>query len=159
MGEPIKILDLAKDMLRLSGLDEGIDIDIVYTGLQKGEKMFEELFYRSEEPDFSGHEKILVCRAGGNHNEAGEDHPDAGMMGSEESSAVIRDIDLLVGAARVGQLDRVYQLLKKIVPEYGRDGCSTMNPDVREVPDGKGIPDKKAALSSPGYVINRAQMQ
>jgi FlaA1/EpsC-like NDP-sugar epimerase len=150
MGEPIKILDLAKDMLRLSGLDEGVDIDIVYTGLQKGEKMYEELFYVTEKPEFSSHEKIFICRNGDNRSAAGRDHHDTGMMGSGESSAVVRDVDLLVGAARVGQLDRVYQLLKKIVPEYGRDGCSTMNPDVREVPDGKGIPDKKAALSTPG---------
>jgi hypothetical protein len=144
-------------MLRISGLDEGVDIDIVYTGLQKGEKMCEELFYRSEEPDFSGHEKILVCRAGGNHNEAGEDHPDAGMMGSEESSAVIREIDLLVGAARVGQLDLVHQLLKKVVPQYSGDGWSTMNPNAGEVPDGNGIPDEKAALDAPGYVMKPAR--
>jgi hypothetical protein len=72
---------------------------------------------------------------------------------------LIRDIDLLVGAARVAQLDRVCQLLKKIVPQYSGDECTTMNPDVREVLDGKGIPDKKAAFSAPGYVINRAQMQ
>jgi FlaA1/EpsC-like NDP-sugar epimerase len=156
MGEPIKILDLAKDMLRLSGLDEGVDIDIAYTGLQKGEKMEEELFYVTEKPEFSSHEKIFICRNGDNRSAAGRDHHDTGMMGSGESSAVVRDVDLLVGAARVGQLDRVYQLLKKIVPEYGRDGCSTMNPDVREVPDGKGIPDKKSELSTPGYVINRA---
>jgi FlaA1/EpsC-like NDP-sugar epimerase len=156
MGEPIKILDLAKDMLRISGLDEGVDIDIVYTGLQKGEKMCEELFYRSEEPAFSGHEKILVCRAGGNHNEAGEDHPDAGMTASEESSAVIRDVDLLVGAARVGQLDLVYQLLKKIVPQYSGDGWSMMNSNAREAPDGKGNHDEKAALGAPGYVTKPA---
>jgi hypothetical protein len=81
------------------------------------------------------------------------------MKGSAESSPVIRDVDLLVGAARVGQLDLVYQLLKKIVPEYSRDGCSTMNPDVREVRDGKGILDKKSASSTPGYVMKPASEQ
>jgi FlaA1/EpsC-like NDP-sugar epimerase len=159
MGEPIKILDLAKDMLRLSGLDEGVDIDIAFTGLQKGEKMYEELFYVTEKPEFSSHEKIFICRNGNNDDAAPAHHRDAGMKGSAESSPVIRDVDLLVGAARVGQLDLVYQLLKKIVPEYSRDGCSTMNPDVREVWDGKGIPDEKAALSTPGFVINPAQKQ
>jgi len=137
MGEPIKILDLAKDMLRISGLDEGVDIDIVYTGLQKGEKMYEELFYVTEKPEFSSHEKIFICRNGNDHDAAGGDHRNAEMKGSAESSPVIREIDLLVGAARVGQLDLVYQLLKKIVPQYSGDECSTMNPMLEKFQMGK----------------------
>ncbi len=49
MGEPIKILDLAKDLLRIMGLKEGVDIDFVFTGLRNGEKMFEELYLGDEE--------------------------------------------------------------------------------------------------------------
>jgi hypothetical protein len=93
----------------------------VYTGLQKGEKMYEELFYVTEKPEFSSHEKIFICRNGNNHDAAGGDHRDAGMKGGTEYSPLIRDVDLLVGAARVGQLDRVCQLLKEIVPQYNGD--------------------------------------
>jgi hypothetical protein len=72
---------------------------------------------------------------------------------------VIRDVDLLVGAARVGQLDLVYQLLKKIVPQYSGDGWSMMNSNAREAPDGKGNHDEKAALGAPGYVTKPASEQ
>jgi FlaA1/EpsC-like NDP-sugar epimerase len=64
MGEPVKIVDLAKDLIRLSGLEEGKDIDIVFTGLRPGEKMFEELFLEGEEYDRTEHAKIFVARNG-----------------------------------------------------------------------------------------------
>ena len=48
MGEPVKIIDLAKQMIRLAGLKPDIDIDIEFTGLRPGEKLFEELFHATE---------------------------------------------------------------------------------------------------------------
>ena len=48
MGQPVKIVELARDLIRLSGLEEGTDIDITFTGLTEGEKMHEELFYDHE---------------------------------------------------------------------------------------------------------------
>ena len=64
MGEPVRIADLAADLIRLSGLEVGRDIDIVYTGLRPGEKLFEELFGEGEDYVRTGHEKIFVCRNG-----------------------------------------------------------------------------------------------
>jgi FlaA1/EpsC-like NDP-sugar epimerase len=58
MGEPVKILDLAKDMILLSGFRYPDDIDIVFTGLRPGEKLYEELFYSSEKGAKKVHEKI-----------------------------------------------------------------------------------------------------
>jgi FlaA1/EpsC-like NDP-sugar epimerase len=58
MGEPVKILDLAKDMIALSGLKYKEDIDIVFTGIRPGEKLFEELFYPEEEGTKKVHDKI-----------------------------------------------------------------------------------------------------
>jgi FlaA1/EpsC-like NDP-sugar epimerase len=58
MGEQIKIEELAKELIQLSGLEVGVDIQIVYTGLRPGEKLSEELFSGSEKPLDTGHEKI-----------------------------------------------------------------------------------------------------
>ena len=59
MGEPVKIVDLAKDMIRLSGQRYPDDIDIVFTGLRPGEKLYEELFYETEQNAVRIHEKIF----------------------------------------------------------------------------------------------------
>lgn len=62
MGEPVKIMDLAKDIIKLAGLEEGVDIDIKITGLRPGEKMFEELFGDGEEYLRTSHAKILYAK-------------------------------------------------------------------------------------------------
>jgi len=63
MGQPIKILDLAKKMIRLSGLRENIDIKIIFTGLRKGEKLHEELFSTNETLLQTYHPQILIAKA------------------------------------------------------------------------------------------------
>lgn len=63
MGEPIKIVDLATDIIRLSGLEVGSDIQIQFTGMRPGEKMYEEMFFSSESASPTGHEKILRAKA------------------------------------------------------------------------------------------------
>src|ERR671913_1948144 len=60
MGEPVKILDLAEDMVRLSGLTPYEDIDIVFTGVRRGEKLFEELEITGENLDKTNHPKIFI---------------------------------------------------------------------------------------------------
>ncbi len=60
MGEPVKILDLAEDMIRLSGLKPYEDIDIVFTGIRKGEKLFEELEITGEDLLKTKHPKIFI---------------------------------------------------------------------------------------------------
>jgi FlaA1/EpsC-like NDP-sugar epimerase len=64
MGEPLRILDLARDMIELSGLQLGRDIDIVFSGLRPGEKLYEELFVSGEKYERTLHEKIFIaCNA------------------------------------------------------------------------------------------------
>jgi FlaA1/EpsC-like NDP-sugar epimerase len=58
MGEPVKIVDLAREMIRLAGMVEGRDINIVFSGLRPGEKLFEELFSDKESYEFTHHGKI-----------------------------------------------------------------------------------------------------
>ena len=62
MGNPIKILDLAKDMINLSGLQEG-EIDIKFTGLRLGEKLYEELLADDEKTKPTSHTKIRIANA------------------------------------------------------------------------------------------------
>jgi FlaA1/EpsC-like NDP-sugar epimerase len=62
MGKPVKIVDLAKELIRLSGYEVNKDIDIVFTGLRPGEKLFEELFIKGEEYEPTEHEKLLIVK-------------------------------------------------------------------------------------------------
>jgi len=67
MGKPVKVLELAKQMIRLSGLELGEDIEIKIIGLRPGEKLFEELMTEEERSRVlgdSGHEKIFIAKVG-----------------------------------------------------------------------------------------------
>lgn len=122
MGDPMKIVDLARDLIRLSGLEENKDIDIVFTGLQKGEKLHEELFFASEKAEQSQHEKILVCRHGMGIPQTEREHPQPrkGIPTSEEVgiSMVRAEVDKLVAAAQKGATSNMRIHLKHIVPEF-----------------------------------------
>lgn len=61
MGEPVRITYLAEQLIRLAGKEPGRDIQIVYTGLRPGEKLFEELFHELEPNEQTGHEKIFLA--------------------------------------------------------------------------------------------------
>ena len=61
MGEPVSITYLAEQMIRLSGNEPGKDIEIVYTGLRPGEKLYEELFHEKEHLTGTQHEKIFLA--------------------------------------------------------------------------------------------------
>jgi FlaA1/EpsC-like NDP-sugar epimerase len=65
MGNPIRIVDLATDLIRLSGLQPGRDIKIAYTGVRPGEKLYEELFLSSEAYQRTDHARIFVAKSNG----------------------------------------------------------------------------------------------
>jgi FlaA1/EpsC-like NDP-sugar epimerase len=102
MGEQVKILDLAQDLIRLSGLEEGRDIDIVFTQLRPGEKMSEELFSERETPRPTQHSKILVIEP--------DRHRDRGNLA--------RDIMELERLARETNTGRIIAKLREVVPEF-----------------------------------------
>lgn len=59
MGEPVKIADLARDLIRLSGLEEGTDVEIKYTGMRPGEKLYEEVLFGDEDVGETSHPKVI----------------------------------------------------------------------------------------------------
>ncbi|MEX2602601.1 MAG: nucleoside-diphosphate sugar epimerase/dehydratase [Gracilimonas sp.] len=65
MGKPVNIEDMARDLIKLSGLEPDTDIEIVHTGIRPGEKLFEELLTAEEGTDVTHHEKIFMARKNG----------------------------------------------------------------------------------------------
>jgi FlaA1/EpsC-like NDP-sugar epimerase len=103
MGEPIKIVDLARDLIRLSGLEEGKDIEITFTGLGPGEKLFEELFLSDELYHRTNHSKIFVARNG---------------TSPAPTSLLTEKTDRLIAAARRDDPSTTRRLLGELVPEF-----------------------------------------
>ena len=101
MGEPVRILDLARQMIRLAGKRPGEDIEIAIVGPRPGEKLFEELFHSGEPMVRTAHQGIRLAR------------PRAG-----DVETVARAIDAIDALARDHDDDPVRQRLHALVPEY-----------------------------------------
>ena len=101
MGEPVKIVDLAKRMIKLSGLEPEIDIKIIYTGLRPGEKLYEELLSDDATTMPTHHEKIMI---------------------SKDSTMEYQEIEKFCNhiskSALRGEKVEVVRILKEIVPEF-----------------------------------------
>ena len=101
MGRPVKIVDLARDLITLSGLRPEEDISIQFTGVRPGEKLFEELSTSAEHSDKTKHPKIFIGRIA---TRAWED--------------VVGEIDRLVSSADSASADELRSGLGRVVPEY-----------------------------------------
>lgn len=101
MGEPVKIVDLARQLITLSGLRPGEDIEIAYSGIRPGEKLFEELSIRGEDIAPTPHEKIGIWKR------RPEDH-----------ATVCQAIDDLTRLAQNGEAAAIRRRLSEVVPEY-----------------------------------------
>ena len=98
MGRPVKILDLARDVIRFYGLEPDVDIPIVYTGIRPGEKLFVELLTSEEGTERTPYERLLVARL-------------------QEPPAGWRDqLDTLVRAAHAEDEGQVRAVLADLVP-------------------------------------------
>ncbi|MBW4633795.1 MAG: polysaccharide biosynthesis protein [Iphinoe sp. HA4291-MV1] len=102
MGKPVKIVDLAKELIRLSGYEVNKDIDIVFTGLRPGEKLFEELFIPGEEYKPTQHEKLFIVK-------------NASRIVPENLNFFV---DFLCKAATKNDVNSILLLLKQLVPGY-----------------------------------------
>jgi FlaA1/EpsC-like NDP-sugar epimerase len=101
MGEPIKILDLAKKMIMLAGYEPGKDIPITFTGLRPGEKLYEELLNKEEEVIPTHHKKILIAKTQQGDNKQ-----------------MIVDITRLIHLANTCRDEEVVKQMKLILPQY-----------------------------------------
>lgn len=101
MGEPIKVLDMAEELIRLSGLEVGEDIEIKIVGLRPGEKMFEEILTEEERSGVlgdSGHEKIFIAKVEEVEGEKlGEDVKELEVLAREmDSEGIVRKLQEIV---------------------------------------------------------------
>lgn len=101
MGEPVRILDLATEMVRLAGKEPGIDIELKPLGLRPGDKLHEELLSSSEGVRSTKHKKIFIAE------------PDR-----VESEGLDEAIDQLADLAVIPNREGIVELLQTIVPEY-----------------------------------------
>lgn len=101
MGAPVKIADLAKNMIRLAGFQPGKDIEIVYTGLRPGEKLYEELLNQKELTLPTANEKIMVANVREN-----------------DYDTMSKLIDELIRSAQKGLTFPSVKMMKQIVPEF-----------------------------------------
>jgi FlaA1/EpsC-like NDP-sugar epimerase len=101
MGEPVRVFDLATDLIRLSGLEPDVDIEVRFTGPRPGEKLFEELFFKGAAITPTIHPKILRARD------------------AEASVQHLADIEALIQAARENRSPgKIRRLMLALVPEY-----------------------------------------
>ena len=110
MGEPIKVSYLAEQMIRLSGKTVAQDIDIVYTGLRPGEKLYEELFHEQESLAETGHDKIFLA--------------ESRMADWEDVTTTLGDMELACDAYNE---ETCKALLKEMVPEMSDGGDNVSN--------------------------------
>ncbi len=99
MSEPVKIIDMARQMIELSGYKPDVDIEIKITGLRPGEKLFEELRHTEETHEPTGHPRIFRLQA-------------------EANGGTDTWLERLRGAAASGDGEAIKREMKKIVPEY-----------------------------------------
>jgi len=101
MGEQVRIADLARQLVRMAGLREGEDIEIVFTGLRPGEKLYEELHSDSERTRMTRNERILVWN-----------------LDARDEAGLLADVQALEQVALRGDPAEVKRHLHRLVPEY-----------------------------------------
>ena len=101
MGQPVKISDLARDLIRLSGFKPDVDIKIVYTGLRPGEKLLEEISMADEDVDRTANNKIAVMKPI-----------------DTDYHMLAKTIKQLEGTLHEGDLPGMFALVKELVPTF-----------------------------------------
>jgi FlaA1/EpsC-like NDP-sugar epimerase len=103
MGEPVRILQLAEDLVRLSGFEPYEEIDIQFTGIRPGEKLYEELHLSEEEVSTTTHNRIFVSKPAS--------------IKSQELEFGVRKLEKVIDQDN----DSITQVLARIVPTYKKE--------------------------------------
>jgi FlaA1/EpsC-like NDP-sugar epimerase len=111
MGQPVRIIDLAHDLIRLSGLEPDKDIEIRYTGVRPGEKLFEELSTVGEGIERTKHPKIFT-----------------GTYDSPHLPGLRAQLETLGALCNSADPSAIRQILAQLVPEYGDDSVKSEPP-------------------------------
>jgi FlaA1/EpsC-like NDP-sugar epimerase len=112
MGEQIRIVDIATDLIRLSGLEVGADIEIKFTGVRPGEKLYEEMFFTAENVLPTDHPKVLRARNG--------------LL----AEGMGKRIEALTRATETGRPeDEIRKHLQALVPDFHPHGASALHDD------------------------------
>jgi FlaA1/EpsC-like NDP-sugar epimerase len=114
MGQPVKVVDLARDMIHLSGLTPGEDIEIVFTGMRPGEKLFEELETSADQVDRTRHEKVFV-----------------GKIPQMAPETVMAAVTRMAGVVHDGDGKAVREELQRLIPE------AILSDEAREADEGR----------------------
>ncbi|MEO5618477.1 MAG: polysaccharide biosynthesis protein [Candidatus Eisenbacteria bacterium] len=131
MGEQVRIVDLARQLIRMSGMVEGEDIEIAFTGLRPGEKLYEELHSDAELTRMTRHERILVWD-----------------LDAKEESVLNAEVDDLIAEARRGVPEAIKRQLHRLVPEY-------IEPELASAPP---LPEAHAMIELPAAAPPSAQL-
>ncbi|HXP74366.1 MAG TPA: nucleoside-diphosphate sugar epimerase/dehydratase [Stellaceae bacterium] len=130
MGEPVKIVELARQMIRLAGLKPDEDVRIEFIGLRPGEKLHEELFYADEALAPTRISSIRLASPR-----------------SLDAAALAPMLDALAEAARARRIERVLEILARLVPEFARGQARAAPPTPPSPSRGEGEKLAAAALS------------
>jgi len=115
MGKPVRIKDMANDLIRLSGLEPEKDIPIIYTGLRPGEKLYEELVSKEEKVQNTYHKKIMVL----NHESI-----------SMPWELMQREIQSLVDISLKFDTDQIKRKLQQLIPDYAPQDFYALGKDL-----------------------------
>ncbi|NND64062.1 MAG: polysaccharide biosynthesis protein, partial [Flavobacteriaceae bacterium] len=118
MGKPVKILDLAERMIRLSGLEPYVDVDIKFTGLRPGEKLYEELLNDSSTTLPTHHPKIMISK-----------------IPAGNFPIIKTKIKEIIKTATRHKDKKVVKLLKELVPEFISENSEFEELDVKNEPE------------------------
>lgn len=133
MGEPVKIVDLARDLIALSGLREGEDIEIRFSGIRPGEKLSEELSLAEEGAARTRHPKVFI-----------------GHITPHPWEQVIEEVDALIAIADDGEAGPLREALRRLVPEYRPGVASAPKRADSATSSVDAVPSSEAVMGAAG---------